>query len=89
MYHHHYYYYYYCYKLMTISHQGPDKYGWVHIRPSLHDPIISMTLESELHDGIEAMVRCMVDEGLVDMMGPILDWSPLKLYLQEKENLSN
>lgn len=65
--------------------QAKDKDGWCSIRPSLHDPIISMTFESELKGGIKAMVKVLCEQGgLTDMVEPgLLDWSPMKQYLQE------
>jgi len=43
-----------------------------------------MTIESELTGGIRNMVRCMVNEGLVEEVGRLVDWTPLKEYLKNE-----
>ncbi len=61
--------------------EGGGRVGWLHFRPSLHDPVVSLTCESETAGGIAAMVRTLLAGGVEEATGDALDWAEAHRYL--------
>jgi len=58
------------------------KTGWLHFRPSLHDPVVALTCESEVEGGIAAMLGTLIDGGMLDATNDMVDWSSCMEYLR-------
>lgn len=64
--------------IIDESDTQPDnkKRGWLHLRESLHDPIISLTAESDIEGGVNLILEALVASGLFDEAGVrgMIDW---------------
>lgn len=63
--------------------EGGGRTGWLHFRPSLHDPVVSLTCESETPGGIAAMVRTLLAGGVEEATADAgVDWAEAHRYLE-------
>jgi phosphomannomutase len=56
---------------------GAAREGWVMVRPSLHEPILSMQIECDRAGGAAHAARVLWDGGFRDL-APLLDLGPLQ-----------
>lgn len=65
-----------------VQEGGGRKAGWLHFRASLHDPVISLTCESEVEGGVAAMLGTLIDCGMPDATSDTVDWASAVQYLR-------
>lgn len=63
--------------LLLILQEGGGQ-GWLHFRASLHDPVISLTAESDSNGGIDRMLEQLLHLGIDKGIEGLLDWSALR-----------
>jgi phosphomannomutase len=64
-----------------VQEDGGRKSGWLHFRPSLHDPVVALTCESEMEGGIGAMLETLIDAGMMKATEEEVDWSAVMEYM--------
>jgi phosphomannomutase len=65
--------------------EGQGRVGWLHVRPSLHDPVVSLTCESETGGGVAAMVRALLEGGVEEATADAVDWAEARRYLEQQQ----
>ena len=66
--------------------EGGGRTGWLHFRPSLHDPVVSLTCESETAGGVAAMVRTLLAGGVEEATADGgVDWAEAHRYLERAQ----
>lgn len=63
--------------------EGGGRVGWLHFRPSLHDPVVSLTCESETTGGIAAIVRTLLEGGVEEATAEAgVDWAEAHAFVE-------
>lgn len=62
--------------------QGNGKFGWLHFRASLHDPIISLTMESDVKGGVRHILQELINAGFIKGTEEFLDCSAMIQYVR-------
>jgi phosphomannomutase len=68
-------------EMEEVNHEGlRARYvhgGWAHFRSSLHEPIISLTIESDREGGIRDMLQGL-GKSISNKIEPFVDWAPIQ-----------
>ena len=62
--------------------EGEGKRGWLMVRRSLHEPIVTFFAENEVSNGLARSLRELMDHVLCELGDDVLDLDPLRPYVR-------